>query len=718
MSVSLVVIRFEILDHLELPIHLEYTAPDFKIHAQESEKRRSYAEVVDSKQIPEDVILMHRGYRKIGEIAIQTIIMEGCESITELNNEVFDDSTEKQESGIDTGKNTDPSKDDTSRNTPVSCETNSAIANINVEKRESVSVTNANTSIESDESASKQRSCSESSSPLSVDIQKSVRTHRRSSTPSEMASYQDESAGPRPRQGKQRHSPTGALLKDSNYRFSPIDSRHSPVISEEGSVGSGSRPSSARSRQSSHSPNTSLPNTIKFMSGNQRTEVTEGILHLYKDNNMIPLKEDLSRSELICMLAVPAALTTHDLLNFVSPVYPSIEHMRIIRDKTPNQYMVLIKFRSQKGADEFYSTFNNCPFNSIEGDICHLVYVAKVEMQRESQGACLPVPGLTELPNCPVCLERMDETVEGILTVLCNHSFHGACLGKWGDTSCPVCRYVQTPEVSDDNKCLKCNSNESLWICLICGYVGCGRYNGGHAYEHFKETEHTYSMQLGNNRVWDYAGDNYVHRLIQSKGEGKLVEVDERGNPMSKEKVDHLSLEYTYFFTLQLEKQRQYFEEQITRIETENQEQIKEVEERAKKTLEECEKLEHKLAEANKDKQIVKKKCTELTGKLTKTTRELQDERELNHSLCTNQSQWQEKINKLETQMKQMKEEKDTELKDLKEQLRDVMFYFEAQQKLSTTTEVTQEEIEGGQIVVGAAGPSPGKSTRKAKKKR
>lgn len=45
---------------------------------------------------------------------------------------------------------------------------------------------------------------------------------------------------------------------------------------------------------------------------------------------------------------------------------------------------------------------------------------------------------------------------------------------------------------------------------------------------HFVETQHTYAMQLGNNRVWDYAGDNYVHRLIQNKADGKLVEFNER----------------------------------------------------------------------------------------------------------------------------------------------------------------------------------------------
>jgi hypothetical protein len=41
-------------------------------------------------------------------------------------------------------------------------------------------------------------------------------------------------------------------------------------------------------------------------------------------------------------------------------------------------------------------------------------------------------------------------------------------------------------------------------------------------------------MQLGNNRVWDYVGDNFVHRLLQNKGDGKLVE----GSPPGKQQVE------------------------------------------------------------------------------------------------------------------------------------------------------------------------------------
>ena len=44
-----------------------------------------------------------------------------------------------------------------------------------------------------------------------------------------------------------------------------------------------------------------------------------------------------------------------------------------------------------------------------------------------------PPPGHVEVPRCPVCLERLDPHASGILTVLCNHSFHSDCLTKWCD---------------------------------------------------------------------------------------------------------------------------------------------------------------------------------------------------------------------------------------------------------------------------------------------
>ncbi len=80
--------------------------------------------------------------------------------------------------------------------------------------------------------------------------------------------------------------------------------------------------------------------------------------------------------------------------------------MRIIQDGSPNQFMVLLRFRCQEAADEFYQAFNGQRFNSLEADVCSLVYVSKVETCKESE--FYPMAGHTELPVCSICLESED----------------------------------------------------------------------------------------------------------------------------------------------------------------------------------------------------------------------------------------------------------------------------------------------------------------------
>ncbi|GIY59957.1 BRCA1-associated protein [Caerostris extrusa] len=451
------------------------------------------------------------------------------------------------------------------------------------------------------------------------------------------------------------------------------------------------------------------PGPINFSSGNHFVEVTKGLLHLYKENHRTTLAEEAERSEMLCILAVPAAMTSHDLLQFVAPVYDDIENMRIIKDNKPNQYMVLIKFKTKVliGADIFYKNFNGTRFNSIEPEVCHLAFVAKVETIKESEEVCLPLPGLTELPTCPVCLERMDESVEGILTILCNHSFHGSCLAQWGDTSCPVCRYSQTPELMPDNRCATCGSQDSLWICLICGNIGCGRYVDGHAYHHYLDTQHTYAMQLGNNRVWDYAGDNYVHRLVQNKADGKPVELE----PIwveNEEKMDSMQLE--------LEAQRHYFEDRLTRIESEALKQLEEMKEKTKHAVDERKQLEEKLSRVTRDKQSMDKKISQLTSKINKIATELKDEKEMNKCLRQNQALWQQKLNIADKTIKDIRDTKDREISDLQDQVRDLMFYFDAKDKLMDVPNVSSQEIQEGQIVIGEASGTSS-STKHRKKK-
>lgn len=455
---------------------------------------------------------------------------------------------------------------------------------------------------------------------------------------------------------------------------------------------------------------------INFISGNPFVEVTKGILHLYKEDELTPMDRAAQRSQTVCILAVPATMTCHDLLTFTAACHGDIQHLRIIRDGSPNRYMALLTFRSHLSASEFYSTFNGVPFNSLEPDCCcHLVFVSCVELLREG-GSVAPVAH-TELPTCPVCLERMDESVDGILTILCNHSFHSSCLAKWGDISCPVCRYVQTPELVADNRCFECHSADSLWICLICGHVGCGRYVKGHAYEHYHETQHCFSMQLGNNRVWDYVGDNFVHRLLQNKGDGKLVE----GSPPGKqqcddEKMDSVQLEFTYLLTSQLDSQRLYFEDKLARVEQQTLAEAAELQEKLSKTLEENQKLQEKLLLLSREKQATDKKLQQVIGRLVTAQSDLQDERQMNNALQQNQSAWQSKFQALEKEFNDYKIDKDKELADVREQLRDVMFFLEAQKQISESAD--RDEIAEGRIVIGEAAQPSTPATGSAKKDR
>lgn len=40
-----------------------------------------------------------------------------------------------------------------------------------------------------------------------------------------------------------------------------------------------------------------------------------------------------------------------------------------------------------------------------------------------------------------------------------------------------------------------------LWLCLICGYTGCGLRYGGHIQRHYEETLHTYAQNTESRQV-------------------------------------------------------------------------------------------------------------------------------------------------------------------------------------------------------------------------
>ncbi|XP_060532914.1 BRCA1-associated protein [Cylas formicarius] len=450
---------------------------------------------------------------------------------------------------------------------------------------------------------------------------------------------------------------------------------------------------------------------IGFFSGNPFVEITKGILHLYKEDVLTSRKDALT----LCLLGVPCSMTCHDMLAYTAPCHADISHIRVLRDSSPNQYMCLLTFRNHDAAVEFYLTYNGTPFSTLEPDIlCRIVWVSQVEWAHDGSAP----PGHTELPTCPVCLERMDESVDGVLTILCNHAFHANCLEQWGDLTCPVCRCVQSPEQAETSECESCGksapSPDALWICLICGHVGCGRYLGGHAASHYRESGHCYALQLGSHRVWDYKGDNFVHRLLQNKGDGKLVEGPPSEAEHAQEKVDSVQLEFTYLLTSQLDQQRMYFENKLSMLESQLLDETHHLRNKIVTLSDENKQLRTKLHTATKEKQALEKKIQQQNSKLTSTLQDLSEEKQLGKALRNNQQQWQTKMSKLEQQFNEMKTVKDNEVKELQEQVRDLMFFINAQQVIEKSGQ--KEEIAEGSITIGDP-PETSKTKRGRRRK-
>ncbi|KAL9713641.1 hypothetical protein Ac2012v2_003252 [Leucoagaricus gongylophorus] len=509
------------------------------------------------------------------------------------------------------------------------------------------------------------------------------------------------------------------------------------------------------------------------------TNLPEGIVHIFRDAGKRPGLDDLEKRApevpsdsddagvTLGVLAVPFWMNPSDFLAFVGPAVSSIAHLRIIRDFAPNRSIVLVRLANPADAADFVEAYDGKPFNSMEPEICHVVHVLSVQVEPDdvlSQAISRmnsTYGPAQELPTCPVCLERMDSAVTGLITVPCSHTFHCMCLSKWGDSRCPVCRYSQniltshpTPasnrpprpppfghsSLSATSQCSECPSTTNLWICLICGNIGCGRYGRAHAQSHYQVTTHLYALELETQRVWDYAGDGYVHRLIQNKADGKLVELPSasasidtapregglgpsQADALSAEKIEAIGIEYSYLLTSQLDSQRAYYEEQKEELENQINE-LKSIIERMNSDRElakerEREKEERwraeiteQIAELEKGKTRAEQKADRMTDLAKKLEIDLREERAVTEGLLKNVKGMKDQIALTE----QGKNECLARIEELTDQVRDLMFFLDANSKIEQGGGV-EAEAAGGSLEVVSLVPST-KSKKKGKAKK
>ncbi|KAF2276875.1 zf-UBP-domain-containing protein [Westerdykella ornata] len=629
---------------------------------------------------------------------------------------------------------------------------------------------------------------SESSGAKPVDSSSPSAYHRKGSGPAESSTLVPFPQSP---VRKTYRGASNSAAQDWRYDCITIQSIDMP-----GAGDAKSRSGSKSQKQPSRTPNAGgLATKGSFIPLNVKdTDVGWGVVHLYRDGQETPgLYDDVRASAkdfkeedctTLCILAVPSYMTPADFLGFVGEqTREDVSHFRLIKTSRANKYMVLMKFRKAKKARQWRKEWNGRAFNSMESEYCHVVFVKSINFQttdpksdtssypdltndpftpaprnqptapaptgaspvESSLASSLttkplapPTPSLVELPTCPVCLERMDETT-GLLTILCQHVFHCACLEKWRGSGCPVCRYTQhdafgarAGESWDPEKeklCSVCASTENLWICLICGNIGCGRYDSAHAFAHYEETGHSFAMDIVTQHIWDYAGDGYVHRILQHQADGKLVDLPASNSTLRdmdgaavtgaesvpREKLDNMGMEYAHLLTSQLESQRMYFEEQVQRAVDKAAKAVAAAESAERKVggLEkELAELKRRHEEATQQMRTLEKEsarqekkaaqAAELARRLTK---QVQEERVVNESLMTRIRFLEGRKDEVERENEGLRREKG----ELEEQNRDLSFFISGRERLREMQGdgglgLEEEEVKGAYLEVGERG--------------
>ncbi|WFD26868.1 RING-type E3 ubiquitin transferase [Malassezia nana] len=404
--------------------------------------------------------------------------------------------------------------------------------------------------------------------------------------------------------------------------------------------------------------------------GDEKTvvDVPFGIVHLFRNLREATSEDKHSTSSaestmpdedigtILAMINVSSSMSASRLLSFVGPALATMQHVRLIHQTQRGLHLMLMKFYEAVDAEEFFKMFHGRLFDTLDPS--------------QKQGLHLML-----------------------------RSAH-------------------------------CAKVKHIW--------------------------HLYCLEVDTQRVWDYAGDGYVHRLIQSKTGGKLVELpsasdaaaltperlwnarypgaldrgsnsvahshaDERSPTRESEneaddmdllrqKMEALGTEYSNMIVSQLDSQRVFYESQMKTLRAnsvtaeEHQAICKE-----RETLESMQvRLQEEIRSLHNELDAVRstssKQATQLKRALealTKAKKDLADEKSVSDGLYAHVQQLQSNQNKLQG-----------EVADLQEQLRDVMFFVSARQKIEQGDDALG--MAGGDVVVpDKSDGSKGRSRRK-----
>lgn len=210
---------------------------------------------------------------------------------------------------------------------------------------------------------------------------------------------------------------------------------------------------------------------MEFWSGNPSVDIIKGNITISE-----------IETETLLMYDIPTSIILVDLYVFLSSALPKIKEIRILKGSTSKHYLCAILTTATDSATAIYGNYAGIRFNPIEDHICHLAYVQSIDLI----GSDLHLFS-SYTDHCPICLEDIEVPA---ITVLCGHCFHLKCIEKLNHSTCPVCRFHLSPP--DNSQCDTCGEEENVYMCLICGELGCKF----HSQEHYENVGHTYFQDI------------------------------------------------------------------------------------------------------------------------------------------------------------------------------------------------------------------------------
>ncbi|CAE7507665.1 unnamed protein product [Symbiodinium sp. CCMP2592] len=422
----------------------------------------------------------------------------------------------------------------------------------------------------------------------------------------------------------------------------------------------------------------------------------------------------MQRTSALLLLAVPSELTLESLQTFLgadSGLVEGIEAVRVLYRHSRRTgafscpslegkcapgsgnsgfYTVILLCRDQAAADALYKANHGRLFTSGResqsssagkaesrsgGACCYLTFLeaivydfssaepsdqmqpnlARADSDETDENLRNIIPSTAyELPSCPVCIERIDVSGTGMVTH--SHGWISDDVQNGRPPTCRACAVIATRPATDRPakrglSCTCCPKEEDLWVCLICGHLGCGRYQDAHAKDHATDRRHRFCFQLATGRIWDYECDVFVHRRLvqQAAASGGRYELALPAPAISGEAAasgskdaastdeQHLlSMELDAILASQLDYQRSLYEAQLTELHQQHGEILEGL-----KAAREAEELraqnwQAEIEAAEKHKKVLEKQLVTAQRTLTEAQEQLGFVKELNQSLVAN----------------------------------------------------------------------------------